>query len=197
MSPEVDPKRPTAANVRDILAELADVFQAARARPYIGEAIDQLEHGLQAAAAAERAGADAEVVLAAWLHDIGHLIAPDAPTMAELGVLNHEGLGADWLRVRGFSERVARLVAAHVAAKRYLVARRAAYAERLSDASRGTLAFQGGPMSEEEASVFEAREDLAEVLRVRAWDEAAKVVGAETPGLDHYLALAEAHLRRS
>src|SRR5262245_52788636 len=100
--------------------EVMMLLEAAAGSGYIGEQVSQLEHALQCAAAAERAGAPPEEVLAALLHDVGHLCAPgDAPTMAELGVLQHEIIGAAWLRARGLPTTVCELVEGHVAAKRY------------------------------------------------------------------------------
>ena len=69
-------------------------------------------------------------------------------------------------------------------AKRYLTLRQPGYYQRLSEASRRTLEYQGGVMSEDEADVFE-RDPLFEVsLRMREWDERAKVVGVAVIDLD-------------
>ena len=166
-----------------VLALLA----GAREEGYIGEAVTQLEHALQCAAAADRAGAAEEEVLAALLHDVGHLCAPpDAPRMAGLGVTSHETVGADFLAAHGAPPRLCALVAGHVQAKRYLAATNPRYAAALSDASRGTLAFQGGPMSPQEVAAFD-REPLRDAwLRLRSWDEAGKVPGAAVPPLEAY-----------
>lgn len=150
---------------------------------YIGEAITQLEHMSQAAQLAMAEGFDDEVVLAAFFHDIGHLCGGDA-SMGGYGVVSHERIGAEYLRRCGFGERMARLVQYHVEAKRYLTSRQPGYYQRLSEASRRTLEYQGGVMSEDEADVFE-RDPLFEVsLRMREWDERAKVVGVAVIDLD-------------
>ncbi|MEO9243913.1 phosphonate degradation HD-domain oxygenase [Pseudomonas inefficax] len=150
---------------------------------YIGEAITQLEHMSQAAQLAMAEGVDDEVVLAAFFHDIGHLCGGDA-SMGGYGVVSHERMGAEYLRRCGFGERMARLVQYHVEAKRYLTLRQPGYYQRLSDASRRTLEYQGGVMSEGEADVFE-RDPLFEVsLRMREWDERAKMVGVAVIDLD-------------
>ncbi|TXI00026.1 MAG: HDIG domain-containing protein [Pseudomonas monteilii] len=150
---------------------------------YIGEAITQLEHMSQAAQLAIAEGFDDEVVLAAFFHDIGHLCDGDA-SMGGYGVVSHERIGAEYLRRCGFGERMARLVQYHVEAKRYLTLRQPGYYQRLSEASRRTLEYQGGVMSEDEADVFE-RDPLFEVsLRMREWDERAKVVGVTVIDLD-------------
>src|SRR5205814_3836144 len=140
------------AHMNDVAA-IVDLLRRSAADPYIGEPISQLEHALQTAALASRASADDVTIAAALLHDIGHLCATeDAPRMPGLGVSDHEHVGALFLRDAGFAEDVAALVDGHVAAKRYLVATRPEYAAKLSDASRATLALQGGPMSAAEVA---------------------------------------------
>jgi predicted HD phosphohydrolase len=69
---------------------------------------------------------------------------------------------------------MARLVEYHVQAKRYLTLREPGYFDRLSEASRRTLAYQGGVMTEAEADVFERDPLCAVSLRMRQWDELAK-----------------------
>ncbi|QVM93910.1 HDIG domain-containing protein [Pseudomonas entomophila] len=147
---------------------------------YIGEAITQLEHMSQAAQLAMAEGYDDEVVLAAFFHDIGHLC--EGEDMGGYGVVSHERIGAEYLRRCGFGERMARLVQYHVEAKRYLTLRQPGYYERLSEASRRTLAYQGGVMSDAEADAFEKDPLFAVSLRMREWDEMAKEV--EVPVMD-------------
>jgi putative nucleotidyltransferase with HDIG domain len=171
------------------------VLAASATSDYIGEEVNQLEHALQAAHFARQAGASDAQVLAALMHDIGHLLDPEAPNMAGLGVIEHERVGADYLRAQGFSESVARLVEGHVQAKRYLTFAKPAYAARLSEASRGTLAWQGGPMDAKEAAAFEADPLFRPTLAMRTWDERAKVVGLEVMELEGYRAGLVAHLQ--
>ena len=171
-----------------------EVLAASATSDYIGEDVNQLEHALQAAHFAQEAGGSDEQVLAALTHDIGHLLDPDAPSMAGLGVIEHERVGADYLRAQGFSESVALLVEGHVQAKRYLTFAKPAYAARLSEASRGTLAWQGGPMDAAEAEAFEADPLFKPILAMRTWDERAKVVGLEVLVLEGYRDRLVAHL---
>jgi predicted HD phosphohydrolase len=173
------------------------ILAAANDRGYIGEPISQLEHALQAAALAHRAHAGDALVLAALFHDLGHLVAPVAPVMDGFGVVNHEAIGADLLIAHGLSRAVAEPVREHVAAKRYLCARKLGYAARLSPASRETLRWQGGPMSDAEAERYAARPDLPAILAVRAWDEAAKDPDAVVPGLDAYRDMLRLHLEET
>jgi len=172
---------------------LKELFARATAAEYVGEAVSQSEHALQAAALANTSD-DVELTLAALLHDVGHLCFPSAIQMDDVGTLNHESLGADYLTSLGFSRRVTTLVAGHVDAKRYLVATRRLYREKLSAASRKTLAYQGGPMTSAEVTAFEAMPDFAELLKLRAWDEAAKDSNKIVPGFEYYLGMVEEHL---
>jgi len=174
------------------IERILDVLRTSASQPYIGEPVSQLDHALQCAALAARAGADDVTIAAALLHDIGHLCAPDgAKEMPGLGVADHESVGATFLRDAGFDDDIAWLVANHVAAKRYLVATRPEYAAKLSEASRATLALQGGPMSPDEIAAFEREPRMKYALRLRAWDEQAKETAWSGPGLDSYRDLLE------
>ncbi|AZD32424.1 phosphonate degradation HD-domain oxygenase [Pseudomonas chlororaphis] len=156
------------------IAEVFGLYERFGDSDYIGEPVSQIEHMSQAAQLAMAEGFDDEVVLAAFFHDIGHICEQDAESMGGFGVVSHERLGADYLRRAGFSERLARLVEYHVQAKRYLTFKEPGYYERLSQASRRTLQYQGGVMSAEEARAFEQDPLCAVSLRLRHWDEQAK-----------------------
>jgi putative nucleotidyltransferase with HDIG domain len=156
---------------------------------YIGEDITQLAHALQCAHLAEIQTGDFELIMAALFHDIGHLLEYKANSdddMQGLGHRHHEDVGADFLLQLGFSKRIAKLVREHVQAKRYLTATNAQYASQLSEASRRTLALQGGPMTKAEVRSFESDPDFRDMLRVRVWDEKGKVLDAATPSLEYY-----------
>ncbi|TFB40010.1 phosphonate degradation HD-domain oxygenase [Pseudomonas sp. F01002] len=157
-----------------VIAEVFALYERFGDSDYIGEPVSQIEHMSQAAELAMAEGFDDEVVLAAFFHDIGHICAESAETMGGFGVVSHERLGADYLRRAGFSERLARLVEYHVQAKRYLTLKEPGYYERLSEASRRTLEYQGGVMTAEEAEAFEQDPLCAVSLRMRQWDEQAK-----------------------
>ena len=156
------------------IADVFGLYEQHGAADYIGEPVSQIEHMSQAAQRAMAEGFDDEVVLAAFFHDIGHLCGQGGENMGGFGVVSHERLGADYLRRMGFSERLASLVEYHVQAKRYLTFSQPGYYARLSEASRRTLAYQGGVMSLGEAQAFEQDPLCAVSLRMRHWDEQAK-----------------------
>ncbi|WP_347902559.1 phosphonate degradation HD-domain oxygenase [Pseudomonas purpurea] len=159
-----------------VIAEVFGWYERFGDSDYIGEPVSQIEHMSQTAERAMAEGFDDEVVLAAFFHDIGHLCVENAEHMGGFGVVSHERLGADYLRRLGFSERLARLVEYHVEAKRYLTFKEPGYYQRLSEASRRTLEYQGGVMTATEAQVFEQDPLCAISLRMREWDEQAKEI---------------------
>eukprot|EP01062_Namystynia_karyoxenos_P029375 TRINITY_DN22080_c0_g1_i1.p1 TRINITY_DN22080_c0_g1~~TRINITY_DN22080_c0_g1_i1.p1 ORF type:complete len:270 (+),score=88.35 TRINITY_DN22080_c0_g1_i1:71-811(+) len=105
---------------------------------------------------------------------------------AEQQRAQHDVIGATYLRMLGFDEKVPHLVEGHVLAKRYLCYKEPGYHSKLSPASQRTLKFQGGPMAPEEARVFE-RDPLFQLcMQMRRWDEQAKVPGLAVPPFSHY-----------
>jgi [1-hydroxy-2-(trimethylamino)ethyl]phosphonate dioxygenase len=171
----------------DILA----LYGARGTQAYFGERVSMAEHGLQAAHFALAEGAPETMVVAALLHDIGHLLEA-TPDQIEDWTLDarHEETGARWL-ARHFGAAVSEPVRLHVPAKRYLCATDAGYFARLSSASVHTLKLQGGPMSASEVLQFEAQPSWREALRLRQWDDQGKVAGLKTLSLDAHAALIE------
>jgi len=164
---------------------------------YIGERISQLEHALQAAYFAEQSNHSEEVIVASLFHDIGHFASDSKQfRMAQLGIVNHEWIGAKLAYDAGFSKKIALLIGYHVNAKRYLITQKPHYYERLSEASKQTLAHQGGPMSVDEITHFEKHSFFKEILQVRINDEKAKEVNLSVPDLEHYIPLIQKHLRQ-
>jgi phosphonate degradation associated HDIG domain protein len=159
---------------------------------YGSERVRQLEHALQCAALAEAEGASAALIGAALLHDIGHLIHDLGDGPAARGIDDrHERLGEEWLR-QWFGSDVTEPVRLHVPAKRYLTATDPGYFATLSAGSVRSLELQGGPFSATDAAAFIAVPQAEEAVRLRRWDEAAKVPGKTTPDLEHFRQYLEA-----
>lgn len=165
---------------------------------YIGEPVSQVEHMCQSAILAENEGYNDEIILAAFFHDIGHLCEHimEVKQMDGYGVVDHEKLGADFLLEKGFSGNIASLVRNHVQAKRYLTFSNEDYYNQLSEASKKTLEFQGGRMSAEEALAFQADPLFEMHIRLRQWDEKAKLENQPLPLLKKYRDMMIDHLSR-
>jgi 2-amino-1-hydroxyethylphosphonate dioxygenase (glycine-forming) len=177
--------------------EIFEILNRRGHEEYVGEPISQIEHAVQSAHLAEAEGCDEEVILAALLHDIGHLCAlPNEDEMPGLGILRHEQVGGNYLSRLGFSEKICRLVEGHVQAKRYLTFKNQQYFEKLSEASRQTLSWQGGKMDAEEAEAFESHFLFELMVKMRQWDEAAKEQGKPLPDLKKYQDMCLRQLRR-
>ena len=182
---------------RDTICErIVRLFHERGDAAYLGEAVSQTEHALQAAWAAERAGAGPALIAAALLHDIGHLLHDLPEDGSEAGInLRHEELGARWLGLF-FGPEVTQPIRLHVPAKRYLCAVDPSYLDQLSEASVLSLKKQGGPFTPEEAEAFRADPYAEAALALRRWDEAAKVKDLPTPDVRHFLPQLESVLVR-
>jgi phosphonate degradation associated HDIG domain protein len=169
--------------------EVCAIYDRRGASAYFGESVSVAEHSLQAAYFAQVAKAPDTLVIAALLHDVGHLVGGAPDNLAEWTEdAHHELIGGGWL-ARRFGPEVAEPVRLHVPAKRYLCATDPGYFEKLSAASVVTLKLQGGPMTAPEIAAFEAKPYWREAIRVRQWDDEGKVAGLRTPDFGAYAAL--------
>jgi phosphonate degradation associated HDIG domain protein len=164
------------------VAEITRLFETHGAAWYGGEGIDQRQHALQCAHLGEQAGASSELVVAALLHDLGHLLQQDAPEEKDDV---HQWVVIPFLRGL-FPPSVIEPISLHVDAKRYLCAVDPTYALQLSDASLRSLRLQGGPFSPEQAQIFIAQEFAADAVALRRWDDLAKNPTAQPPGWLHF-----------
>ena len=174
--------------------DIEALFLQRRQAQYSGEPVTQLQHAKQAAALAEAEGADDELVTAALLHDLGHLVQnqhgspTDTPTLHGIDDL-HQFIALPFLRGL-FSDRVLGAVQGHVDAKRYLCASRPGYLQALSADSQRSLVLQGGVFDVAQAAAFIAKPGAEEAVRLRLWDDQAKSATMATPPLAHFIARA-------
>ncbi len=75
-------------------------------------------------------------------------------------------------------------IALHVDAKRYLCANEPGYYETLSTGSVRSL--QGRPMQEHESQEFLSHPYAEAALKLRRWDEGAKIEDLTTPDINHF-----------
>jgi len=167
--------------------DIVGLFARAGLRAY-GERVSQLAHALQCAALAYRDRADDEVLIAALLHDVGHLV--DDHSQSELPDRHHGGAGATLIRPF-VPARIAWLVEHHVVAKRYLCSVDPRYVELLSPVSQRSYAAQGARLDFEEQLALETQPWFGDAVRLRRWDDAGKSPEAVYPALFEYRALLE------
>jgi phosphonate degradation associated HDIG domain protein len=169
---------------------IIDLYAAKGGARYGSELVSQLEHALQCAQLAQEEGAGTELVAAAFLHDVGHLVVERPNFMGrEIDDL-HQFVGLPLLRGL-FGGAVLEPIRLHVEAKRYLCQAEAGYWDRLSPASRHSLELQGGPFSGVEAGRFLGRLHAREAISLRRWDDRARLPGQNLPDLDFVSAVLE------
>ena len=161
---------------------------------YGNEDVTQLEHALQCAELTEKNNFTKEIITAALLHDIGHLIYDDEDPIHEGKDGHHENLGADYLS-QYFDEIVTLPIRAHVDSKRYLSAVEKEYYELLSEASKKSLEVQGGPFTKEQADVFIKKPFMEQAVEIRRFDDQAKILNKKTPDLLHFKQYVEQSLK--
>lgn len=180
--------RPPAASVAEVLA-----LYARWGEEGYDEEVTQSSHAAQVAAWARAESADDPLVVAALLHDVGHLLAMEArghgAPDAEAD-LRHEAVGARWL-ARLYPPAVTAPIALHVQAKRYRCAVDPDEHARLSPGSQASLVRQGGPMDRAEADRFAALPAAADAVRLRGWDDAGKALDADPPSVADHRSLLE------
>lgn len=169
-----------------IVDDILRLFREKGDSQYGGECVTQLEHALQTATQAERENASPELIAAALLHDLGHLLhdlPDDAPDEGIDDV--HERAASKFLQNQ-FPPSVTEPVGLHVEAKRYLCAVEPDYQQGLSQPSLVSLKLQGGPMNCDEQKAFQRNPHCQDAVRLRRWDDAAKLAEYPTPGLEHF-----------
>ena len=172
-----------------VFQEIEKIFTTGISEEYLGEDVKLVEHMLQCGDLAKEAGAPDYLVVASLLHDIGHLLVDDAVGAQNSGIdMHHDAVGARWLEER-FPSTVSEPVRLHVAAKRYLVTTNHDYLSKLSHASVQTLYMQGGPLNQDEVIEFISREGAEDAVRVRLWDDLAKVRDKPTSTLLEFKSL--------
>lgn len=169
------------------LVEIERLY-ATRGDRHYGEGVTQVEHALQCAALAERAGAAPSLIVAALLHDIGHLFEAEDGVVDAAADHRHEAAGATALAGL-FGPAVRAPIMLHVSAKRYLCAVETGYRDRLSAASQASLALQGGPLDAAGVARFERRPFWRDAVALRRFDDAGKAATPSGRRFGDYLPL--------
>jgi phosphonate degradation associated HDIG domain protein len=154
---------------------------------YSGEGVSQLEHALQTAMLALEAEASTELVTAALLHDIGHLLNKKGETPSAHGIDDqHQFFAAHFLK-EIFPVSVCSPIRLHVDAKRALCTLDHAYYEKLSEDSKRSLTLQGGIFNDVQLDTFLNTPYSKDAIELRRWDDLAKVSGKKTLSLNYFL----------
>ncbi|MFN5708650.1 MAG: HD domain-containing protein [Planctomycetota bacterium] len=171
-----------------IIERIRATFAARGDEKYADEGVTQLQHALQCAELARREAADSQLVVAALLHDIGHILgASDLPHSCNQNLDDHhEDRGYAFLH-QHFGDAVADPVRLHVAAKRYLCTVDPSYAERLSPTSYKSFLDQGGMMSPEEVEDFRREPHFEAAVRLRKWDDTGKNPAGQEVVIEDFL----------
>lgn len=166
------------------IQDIIELYRTTGSARYGMEAVSQEQHALQCAQLAEQAGSPPELVAAALLHDLGHLLSAEQDRVSRKDDL-HEFVAIPFLRGE-FPDAVIEPIRMHVGAKRYLCATQPAYWDTLSAASRRSLELQGGPFDADQAERFIAQPYAYDAVALRRWDDIAKSPTTPTRGWEHY-----------
>lgn len=182
-----------------VINQISNMYCSHGAARYGREAVTQQQHALQCAHLAELAGAPAELVAAALLHDLGHLPMATPvlgePEKAAATDHQHQLVATPFLRAT-FGDAVTEPIRLHVDAKRYLCRVDASYWSSLSPESKCSLELQGGVFSDDEALVFVSQPFAADAVALRRWDDLAKNPVATPPAWHHYVTVLESVAHR-
>lgn len=166
--------------------QIMDTLRSLGEQRYGRENVSQLAHALQSATLAEQDGATSALITASLLHDMGHLVDKRFELGQDKDIdRHHEDIGAAYLSA-WFPEEVTTPIRLHVPAKRYLCAVDDGYFDDLSDASVRSLELQGGAFTPDEADKFIAQPYAKDAVRLRRWDDLAKVPEQKTPALEYF-----------
>ena len=171
-----------------IVERIRATFAARGDEKYADEGVTQLQHALQCAELARQDAAGSQLIVAALLHDIGHILGEaDLPDSCNQNLDDHhEERGYTFLQ-QHFGDAVADPVRLHVAAKRFLCTVDPSYAERLSPTSYKSFLDQGGLMSPEVVEDFRREPHFEAAVRLRKWDDTGKNPAGQKSAFDDFL----------
>lgn len=171
-----------------VIETIVATFKQRGDEKYADEGVTQLQHALQCAELARDAEVSETLIVAALLHDIGHILGSgDLPPDCGVNLDDqHESVGFDFLN-RHFGPAVAEPVRLHVVAKRFLCTTEPTYQETLSPTSLKSYFDQGGPIEDLELARFRAHPFFEAAIQLRRWDDLAKQSGKDYLCIDEFL----------
>lgn len=160
------------ANMNKIINQIKQLYFNQGLLKY-GENITQTEHAVQCWYRAKMENAPLNLRVAAFLHDIGHLLYAELEMKSHTD-FKHEELGAQFLHNLDFNNEIIELILSHVWAKRYLVTKDLDYLKQLSKASIDSFYAQGGLLTSDEMYYYKQHVNLENCLLLRKWDDLGK-----------------------
>lgn len=191
----------------NIIDALREAFDRRDWVPYSSGDIVLTDHHLFCGAVAERAGAAPSLVAALLFHDIGHYgdlreIRESAEKEEGSGHAldpnldsRHSQLGAQILKPF-FGPEVTEPIRLHADAKRYLCTVEPSYLDTLGPQRVYTMVLQGGKMSSDEVTAFEAEPHFEAAVALRRFeDEGSLPEGEPLPDFEHFRPILEGLLK--
>ncbi len=178
------------------LIEIESLFEK-WGQQFYSENISQTAHAVQCAQLAEEADASSALVLAALLHDVGHLVDLEDSSGKEEHTFDtvHEATAVRVLAPL-FPPAVTAPISLHVEGKRWLCAREDGYFETLSAGSVASLVLQGGPMTDAEADRFMAMPQFEDAIALRRWDDIGKDISKDQLPFDEFRRILHSHFEQ-
>jgi len=170
------------------ITRICHLFESKGEQRLEAASVTLLQHALQTAWLAEKAGARDSLICACLLHDLDHLLEEqDAGTPMEERHACHGQHGASSLTTL-FDAAVTDPIRLHVDAKRYLCYAHPGYLNGLVAGAKRSLERQGGVFTPDQARAFMREPYAIEAVNLRLWDDQAHLAGVDTPSLAHFAA---------
>lgn len=170
------------------ITRICHLFESKGDQRWQAAPVTLLQHALQTAWLAEKAGARDSLICACLLHDLDHLLEDDSEhAQADKQHAPHGPHGAASLG-KLFDAAVTEPIRLHVDAKRYLCYAHPGYSQSLPPEAKRSLEQQGGVFTSDQARAFMREPYAIEAVNLRLWDDQARLAGIGTPSLAHFAA---------
>ena len=116
-----------------------------------------------------------KLILACFLHDIGHLLLNESQSDSNFlqENLRHETIAYNFLK-QYYPDFITKPILLHVQAKRYLCSTRKPYYDKLSDSSKKSFHLQGGFMTDYHIKKFESNKYFNDAVKLRELEDMSK-----------------------
>ncbi|KAJ2044186.1 hypothetical protein GGI03_003524 [Coemansia sp. RSA 2337] len=191
----------TTMSLEQRVSMLFKLLEAGSKKEYIAGKVTKLDHDLQVAHLAKNEGADEQTVLAALFLDIGHTVIQEKTLLSQYhydpldrlvgntitsSPTDYGRVGAEYLRILGFPEKMTGLFNRDVMAKRYLLATDPTYQAYLNSISMESYKVEGSPLSSTEIREYEKDPLFQKMVQIRKWGAIVAYNRVKPPALDTY-----------